>query len=105
MDITEKHSKVNNIDTIRKIFTDISNENIKSFNLFYDDIFSSLDKLTDAVDTQKNKIFNSNDYDYTEKKYLLLTIEKCFATMKYVLIKHLQRYMILWKESQKKQKD
>lgn len=81
MDITEKHSKVNNIDTIRKIFTDISNENIKSFNLFYDNIFSSLDKLTDAVDTQKNKIFNSNDYndyDYTEKNYLLLTIEKCF---------------------------
>ncbi len=81
MGITEKHSRVNNIDTIRKIFTDISNENIKSFNLFYDNIFSSLDKLTDAVDTQKNKIFNSNDYndyDYTEKKYLLLTIEKCF---------------------------
>ena len=81
MDITEKHSRVNNIDTIRKIFTDISNENIKSFNLFYDNIFSSLDKLTDAVDTQKNKIFNSNDYsdyDYTEKNYLLLTIEKCF---------------------------
>lgn len=81
MDITEKHSKVNNIDTIRKIFTDISNENIKSFNLFYDNIFSSLDKLTDAVDTQKNKIFNSNDYndyDYTEKKLFAINNRKMF---------------------------
>lgn len=80
-EIEEQFSRVTNIDFIRKIFTDISNENIKSFDLFYDDIFSSLDKLTNAVNTQKNKIFNSNDYDdydYTEKNYLLLTIEKCF---------------------------
>lgn len=54
-EIEEQFSRVTNIDFIRKIFTDISNENIKSFNLFYDNIFSSLDKLIDAVDTKKIK--------------------------------------------------
>ena len=44
-EIEEQFSRVTNIDFIRKIFTDISNENIKSFDLFYDDIFSSLDKF------------------------------------------------------------
>ena len=83
---------VNSIDVLRKSLIRQSKQCIKEFDIFYNRIFSSLDKLTKVVNQLKSKNMNDITYTEIERKSFLFIIECNFSNILKILFKKINNY-------------